>query len=108
MTFNIGHFATRRIKHVHFVGIGGSGMGGIAEVMANLGYQVCGSDIQENMITNRLKNLGATIFTGHDEKNIGGADVVVMSSAVKDDNPESWEKYNTNQKEVRKRPPAIN
>ncbi len=48
MTFNIGHFATRRIKQVHFVGIGGSGMGGIAEVMVNLGYQVHGSDIQQN------------------------------------------------------------
>lgn len=88
MTFNIGHLATRRIKHVHFVGIGGSGMGGIAEVMANLGYQVCGSDIQENVITKRLSDLGATIFTGHHESNIDGADVVVMSSAVKEDNPE--------------------
>ena len=48
MTFNIGHFATRRIKQVHFVGIGGSGMGGIAEVMVNLGYKVCGSDMQQN------------------------------------------------------------
>lgn len=88
MTFNIGHFATRRIKHVHFVGIGGSGMGGIAEVMANLGYQVCGSDLQENIITRRLSDLGATIFNGHHEKNIDGADVVVMSSAVNDNNPE--------------------
>lgn len=88
MTFNIGHFATRRIKHVHFVGIGGSGMGGIAEVMVNLGYGVYGSDIQKNVITQRLSKLGATIFTQHDASNIEGADVVVMSSAVNDDNPE--------------------
>ncbi|MCY4642119.1 MAG: UDP-N-acetylmuramate--L-alanine ligase [Gammaproteobacteria bacterium] len=88
MTFNIGHFATRKIKHVHFVGIGGSGMGGIAEVMVNLGYQVHGSDMQENAITQRLSKLGATIYTQHDISNIRDADVVVMSSAVGDDNPE--------------------
>lgn len=88
MTFNIGHFATRKIKHVHFVGIGGSGMGGIAEVMINLGYQVYGSDIQKNAITQRLSKLGATIYTQHKVSNIRDADVVVMSSAVGDDNPE--------------------
>ncbi len=88
MTFNIGHFATRRIKHVHFVGIGGSGMGGIAEVMVNLGYKVCGSDLQTNAMTKRLAQLGATIFAQHNAANIEGADVVVMSSAVNDDNPE--------------------
>ena len=88
MTFNIGHFATRKIKHVHFVGIGGSGMGGIAEVMVNLGYQVHGSDIQENAITRRLSKLGATVYVHHDASNVRGADVVVMSSAVENDNPE--------------------
>ena len=88
MTFNIGHFATRRIKQVHFVGIGGSGMGGIAEVMVNLGYKVCGSDIQQNVMTNKLVDLGATIYLKHAANNVAGADVVVMSSAVKDDNPE--------------------
>lgn len=88
MTFNIGHFATRRIKHVHFVGIGGSGMGGIAEVLVNLGYKVNGSDIQKNAMTERLDQLGATIFFTHDAENIEGADVVVMSSAVNDENPE--------------------
>ena len=88
MTFNIGHFATRRIKQVHFVGIGGSGMGGIAEVMVNLGYQVHGSDIQSNAITQRLEKMGATIFHQHDASNIQGADVIVISSAVRDDNPE--------------------
>ncbi len=88
MAFNIGHFATRRIKQVHFVGIGGSGMGGIAEVMVNLGYKVYGSDLQKNAITQRLSELGATIYTQHDASNVEGADVVVMSSAVKADNPE--------------------
>lgn len=88
MTFNIGHFATRKIKRVHFVGIGGSGMGGIAEVMVNLGYQVCGSDIQENAITRRLSKLGATVYGRHDAGNVRDADVVVMSSAVGADNPE--------------------
>ena len=88
MTFNIGHFATRRIKQVHFVGIGGSGMGGIAEVMVNLGYKVCGSDIQANVMTQKLKELGATVYFEHAADNIKGADVVVMSSAVKNDNPE--------------------
>ena len=88
MAFNIGQFATRRIKQVHFVGIGGSGMGGIAEVMANLGYNVCGSDMQQNVITQKLSDLGATIFNQHAAINIDGADVVVMSSAVKETNPE--------------------
>lgn len=88
MAFNIGQFATRRIKQVHFVGIGGSGMGGIAEVMVNLGYKVCGSDMQQNAITQKLSALGATIFNQHDASNVDGADVVVMSSAVKETNPE--------------------
>ncbi|MEM7401529.1 MAG: UDP-N-acetylmuramate--L-alanine ligase [Pseudomonadota bacterium] len=88
MTFNIGHFATRRIKQVHFVGIGGAGMGGIAEVMVNLGYKVCGSDMQINAMTTKLSELGATVFPMHAANNIEGADVVVMSSAVRDDNPE--------------------
>ncbi len=88
MTFNLGHFATRRIKNVYFVGIGGSGMGGIAEVMVNLGYKVYGSDIQCNVMTQRLVELGATVFNQHDAKNVEGADVVVMSSAVNEDNPE--------------------
>ena len=88
MSFNIGKFATRRIKQVHFVGIGGSGMGGIAEVMVNLGYKISGSDMQQNAITQKLSTLGASIFNQHAEKNIEGADVVVMSSAVKEANPE--------------------
>ena len=88
MTFNIGQFATRRIKQVHFVGIGGSGMGGIAEVMVNLGYKVCGSDMQQSVMTRKLNDLGATVFDKHAASNVDGADVVVMSSAVKENNPE--------------------
>ena len=78
----------RRIGRVHFVGIGGSGMSGIAEVMLSLGYQVQGSDLKNNASTLRLKNLGATVFIGHDEKNIRDADAVVVSSAVNESNPE--------------------
>ena len=78
----------RRISCVHFVGIGGSGMSGIAEVMLSLGYQVQGSDLKNNMSVQRLKNLGATVFIGHDEKNIRDADAVVVSSAVEESNPE--------------------
>jgi len=78
----------RRINRVHFVGIGGSGMSGIAEVMLSLGYQVQGSDLKNNASVQRLKNLGATVFIGHDEKNICDADAVVVSSAVDESNPE--------------------
>ncbi len=78
----------RRINCVHFVGIGGSGMSGIAEVMLSLGYQVQGSDLKNNASVQRLKNLGATVFIGHDGKNIRDADAVVVSSAVDESNPE--------------------
>ncbi len=77
-----------RIRRIHFVGIGGSGMSGIAEVLVNLGYEVTGSDIQENPVTKRLENMGAKVYVGHDEKNVIGSNVVVISSAVKSDNPE--------------------
>jgi len=80
--------ARRRIKQVHFVGIGGSGMSGIAEVLANIGYEVTGSDLAQNAMTDRLASLGAKIFIGHAALNIDGANVVVVSSAVSDDNPE--------------------
>ena len=80
--------ARRRIKQVHFVGIGGAGMGGIAEVLANIGYQITGSDLAQNAMTERLSSLGAKIYKGHNAANIEGANVVVVSSAVKDDNPE--------------------
>ena len=78
----------RRIHHIHFVGIGGSGMGGIAEVLLNLGYAVQGSDLKANGVTQRLARLGATIFIGHAAANLGSADVVVVSSAVSSENPE--------------------
>jgi len=78
----------RRINCVHFVGIGGSGMSGIAEVMLSLGYQVQGSDLKNNAQVERLGGLGARIFIGHDEENIADADAIVVSSAVDDTNPE--------------------
>ncbi len=78
----------RRIRRAHFVGIGGSGMGGIAEVMINLGYEVSGSDLAENAMTQRLAGLGASITFGHRAENVQDIDVVVVSSAVRDDNPE--------------------
>ncbi len=78
----------RRIHRVHFVGIGGSGMGGIAEVLLNLGYEVQGSDIKANAVTQRLAQLGARFLLGHDAGNIAGADVVVASTAIQRDNPE--------------------
>ncbi len=77
-----------RIQCVHLVGIGGSGMGGIAEVLLNLGYTVQGSDLKANAVTERLARLGATIFIGHSALNLGAADVVVVSSAVGRANPE--------------------
>ncbi len=77
-----------KVKHVHFIGIGGAGMSGIAEVMLNLGFEVSGSDISESITTLRLKNQGARITIGHDEANVAGAHAVVTSSAVRPDNPE--------------------
>jgi len=83
----------RRIHRIHFVGIGGSGMGGIAEVLVNLGYDVQGSDLKASAITRRLEELGARIWTGHAARNVEGADVVVVSSAVRADNPEVVEAH---------------
>ena len=77
-----------KINHVHFVGIGGIGMSGIAEVLLNLGYEVSGSDIRETEITRRLERLGARVHYQHQEKNIEGSEVVVVSSAIKQENPE--------------------
>lgn len=78
----------RRISRVHFVGIGGSGMSGIAEVMLSLGYQVQGSDLKRNAPVLRLESQGATIFIGHNASNVRDADAVVVSSAVDETNPE--------------------
>ncbi|HEU5178707.1 MAG TPA: UDP-N-acetylmuramate--L-alanine ligase [Burkholderiales bacterium] len=77
-----------KVRHIHFVGIGGSGMSGIAEVLANLGYQVSGSDLSENTATRRLASLGVKVRTQHAKDNINGADAVVVSTAVQADNPE--------------------
>ncbi|MBT8588945.1 UDP-N-acetylmuramate--L-alanine ligase [Polynucleobacter paneuropaeus] len=76
------------VQQIHFIGIGGAGMSGIAEVLLNLGYQVSGSDLVENATTQRLKALGAVIHIGHDPKNIGTAEAVVISTAVAGNNPE--------------------
>lgn len=80
--------AMGRIRQIHMVGIGGSGMGGIAEVLLNLGYRVTGSDLRENAVTRRLAELGAGIHLDHHAEYIKGCDVVVISSAVTSDNPE--------------------
>lgn len=78
----------RRIKNIHFIGIGGSGMSGIAEVLLNQGYNITGSDQSVNAVTERLSALKARIFCGHDAANVSGADAVVISSAITATNPE--------------------
>src|SRR5579864_8990624 len=78
----------KRIQHIHFVGIGGSGMSGIAEVLLNLGYKVSGSDLNETPVTKRLQKLGARIVIGHVAANVDSAHVVVTSTAVEAQNPE--------------------
>src|SRR5687767_15101934 len=78
-----------RTRHIHFVGIGGIGMSGIAELLANLGFRVSGSDGKRSETTTRLQTaFGVTVFEGHDAAHVGTADVVVFSSAVKRNNPE--------------------
>ncbi|MFZ6646477.1 UDP-N-acetylmuramate--L-alanine ligase [Undibacterium sp. TJN25] len=77
-----------KVKHIHFVGIGGSGMSGIAEVLLNLGYTISGSDLGSNSASQRLATLGAKVMLGHVAENIEGADAIVTSTAVKSDNPE--------------------
>jgi UDP-N-acetylmuramate--alanine ligase len=83
----------RRIHCIHFVGIGGVGMSGIAEVLLNLGYDVQGSDLKRNEVTQRLERLGAKILIGHATGNVGPADVIVVSSAIRADNPELVEAH---------------
>jgi UDP-N-acetylmuramate--alanine ligase len=78
----------RKIDTIHFVGIGGVGMGGIAEVLLNLGYRVQGSDLRESAMTRRLAGLGATVQIGHRAENVEGADVIVVSTAIDPENPE--------------------
>ncbi len=77
-----------RVRRIHMIGIGGAGMGGIAEVLINLGYQVSGSDLRDGVVTQRLAERGATIHIGHQASNLCDADVVVISSAVTETNPE--------------------
>jgi len=76
------------VKHIHFVGVGGSGMSGIAEVLSNLGYEISGSDLADNATTRRLAALGIKTYVGHAAENVTGADAVVTSTAVQSDNPE--------------------
>ena len=76
------------VKHIHFVGVGGSGMSGIAEVLSNLGYEISGSDLADNVTTRRLAALGIKTYVGHAAENVTGADAVVTSTAVQSDNPE--------------------
>src|ERR1700719_4678657 len=82
-----------KIQRIHFVGIGGIGMSGIAEVLLNLGYRVSGSDLKSSAVTQRLAGLGAAVFEGHRTENIVGAEVVVTSSAIANDNPEVLEAH---------------
>jgi UDP-N-acetylmuramate--alanine ligase len=82
-----------KIQRIHFVGIGGIGMSGIAEVLLNLGYRISGSDLKRSSVTDRLKSLGATIFEGHRAENASGAEVVVTSSAIQSGNPEVEEAH---------------
>ncbi len=90
----------KKYQHIHFVGIGGIGMSGIAEVLLNLGYRISGSDARKSAITDRLERLGAKVFEGHDAANVEDAQVVVTSTAVRADNPEVVEA-------VRKQIPVI-
>ncbi len=78
----------RRIRRIHLIGVAGTGMSGIAEVLSNLGYQVAGSDLRASAVTRRLQDVGIDVRIGHDADHVDGADVVVVSSAVSDDNPE--------------------
>ena len=77
-----------KTNHIHFIGIGGIGMSGMAELLYKLGFNISGSDVNRSEITENLQNLGINISEGHQNTNINGADVVVYSSAVKNDNPE--------------------
>ncbi|MDT8397177.1 MAG: UDP-N-acetylmuramate--L-alanine ligase [Pseudomonadales bacterium] len=90
----------RRIKNIHFIGIGGAGMCGIAEVLLNQGYIISGSDLSQTGVTRRLKNLGVSVYEGHDARHVRNADVVVVSSAIDNDNNEI-------QEAIRQRVPII-
>ena len=85
---------TANYNHIHFVGIGGTGMSGIATILLNLGYKVSGSDLKYSETLARLENMGAEVFIGHDESNITGSDLVVISSAI----PKQTRIYGRNKK----------
>ncbi|MGP1930417.1 MAG: Mur ligase domain-containing protein, partial [Arsenophonus sp. ET-DL12-MAG3] len=78
----------RRVKHIHFIGIGGAGMGGIAEILVNEGYEISGSDLLPNIITQKLIEFGVKIYFNHKPENIENACVVVVSTAIPENNPE--------------------
>jgi len=86
----------RKVKRIHFVGIGGIGMSGIAEVLLNLGYTISGSDLSQSDLTQKLSALGARIYTGHHSSHLSDTDVVVTSTAVKSNNPEVLEAHRRN------------
>ena len=88
---NLADFMFAKIQRVHFVGIGGIGMSGIAEVLLNLGFKISGSDLKDSSVTQRLAGLGATIFEGHRAENVSDVEVVVTSSAISPENPEVTE-----------------
>ncbi len=88
MTIPLDKISMRRIRRIHFVGVGGVGMGGIAEVLVNLGYQISGSDLVESTVTRRLATLGVEIVFGHEAQHVRNTDVVVISSAIPKNNPE--------------------
>ena len=88
MKTGVDSLARKRINRIHFIGIGGAGMGGIAEVVANLGYSVSGSDLADNTMTRRLRSLGVKTYKGHAAEQVNGADVIVVSTAIDDANPE--------------------
>lgn len=93
MNAHLQHTAARmgRVRRLHFIGIGGAGMSGIAELMANLGYEVAGSDQRETTVTRRLRGLGVEVFIGHRAEQVSGADAVVVSTAIDESNPEIQE-----------------
>jgi len=78
----------KEVKNLHFIGIGGSGMNGLAEIFMTMGYKVTGSDMKESENTQRIRNIGGKVFIGHDAKNVKGADIAIYSNAVPETNPE--------------------
>ena len=86
--YELNDLPMRNVRRIHFIGIGGAGMSGIAEVLNNLGYDVSGSDVANNRMTEHLASIGVRVFAGHDAENVYGVDVVVYSSAIKDENAE--------------------